>query len=448
MKGVNNLKKFCRLVLIVAALGVLVACGSNANSETNNKTSNSNASNGDTIDLTWYYPVNVGGEITKVIDDYAEQFNNEEIEVNGKKITVTPVYSGNYDETMIKVQTAISNGEAPDLAVLLSADLYQIIDHVVPLDDFIANDPELEETMNDFFPGFMYNSQSDGKTWSVPFQRSTVLLYYNKNMFEEAGLDPDDPPETWNEVIEYGKKLTKDGQWGIELPSNISDYWIYQALVLQNGDGNLMSDDGKTVYFNSEAAKGAMQFWIDLTYEHNIMPKGVLDWNTVPQDFIEEKTAMMYTTTGNLTNVRNNANFDFGVAYLPKNERFSTPTGGGNFYTFKDIPEERQLAAIEFIKWITQPERAAQWSIDTGYIATRKSSYETDILKEYTDSFPPALTAMEQLEYAHKEFSVYEQGQIREILSDAIQAAVNGADVNETLDQAQKQAESLLQPYQ
>lgn len=232
------------------------------------------------------------------------------------------------------------------------------------------------------------------------------------------------------------------------MPSNISDYWIYQALVLQNGDGNLMSDDGKTVYFNSEAAKGAMQFWIDLTYEHNIMPKGVLDWNTVPQDFIEEKTAMMYTTTGNLTNVRNNANFDFGVAYLPKNERFSTPTGGGNFYTFKDIPEERQLAAIEFIKWITQPERAAQWSIDTGYIATRKSSYETDILKEYTDSFPPALTAMEQLEYAHKEFSVYEQGQIREILSDAIQAAVNGADVNETLDQAQKQAESLLQPYQ
>lgn len=440
------MKKFSFLIFMMITLSLLAACGSS--SETGTSSSSAESEGGDTIDLTWYYPVNVGGEITKVIDGYAEDFNNEGIEVNGKKVTVTPVYSGNYDETMIKVQTAINNGDAPDLAVLLSADLFQIKDSVVALDDFIANDPELEEIMNDFFPGFMYNSQAEGKTWSVPFQRSTVLLYYNKEMFEEAGLDPEDPPETWDEIIEYGKKLTKDGQWGIELPSTISDYWIYQALVLQNGDGNLMSDDGKEVYFDTEAAKGAMQFWVDLAQVHKVMPEGVLDWNTVPQDFIEGKTAMMYTTTGNLTNVRNNANFDFGVAYLPKSERFATPTGGGNFYIFKDISEDRQLASIEFIKWITEPERTAQWSIDTGYIATRESSYETDTLKEYTDSFPQALTAMEQLEYAHKEFSVYEQGQIVKLLSDAIQASVDGADVNETLEQAQKQAEALLEPYQ
>jgi len=217
---------------------------------------------------------------------------------------------------------------------------------------------------------------------------------------------------------------------------------------LQNGDHNLMSDDAKEVYFDSEAAKGAMQFWVDLAYEHEIMPQGVLDWNTVPQDFIEEQTAMMYTTTGNLTNVRNNANFDFGVAYLPMNERFATPTGGGNFYIFDDISEERQLASLEFIKWITEPTRTAEWSIETGYIATRESSYETEELKEYTDSFPQALTAMEQLEHAHKEFAVYEQGQVGKILSDAIQATVDGADVDETFDQAQQQAESLLEPYQ
>lgn len=430
------------LALLLLFSMLLSACGG-----TDNKGDSSNSS-GDTINLTWYYPVNVGGEVTKVIDGYAEAFNKEGIEVNGKKVTVEPVYSGNYDESMTKVQTAVKNGKAPDMAVLLSVDLFQIKDSIIALDDMINNDSEAQEMMEDFFPGFMLNSQAEGKTWSIPFQRSTVLLYYNKDMFEEAGLDPEKAPTNWDEVIEYGKQLTKDGKWGIELPATISGYWIYQALALQNGDGNLMSDDGKEVYFNTEEAKGALQYWIDLSKKHKIMPDGVLDWNTVPTDFIEGKTAMMLSTTGNLTNVKNNANFEFGVAFLPGKERLATPTGGGNFYIFKDIPEERQLAAMEFIKWIAQPERAAEWSIDTGYIATRQSSYETPELKEYTESFPQALTAMEQLEHAHKEISVYEQGKIIKILQDAIQAAINGDDVSEALDKAQEQAEELLKPYQ
>ena len=102
--------------IAILMIGALAAC-SNSGSE------NSKTSNGDTIDLTWYYPVNVGGAVTKVIDNYAEEFNKEGIEVNGKKVTVTPVYSGNYDETMTKVQTAVKNGKAPDMAVLLSVDL-------------------------------------------------------------------------------------------------------------------------------------------------------------------------------------------------------------------------------------------------------------------------------------------------------------------------------------
>ncbi len=437
------------LALLLFVFTVLSACSSNSSSSEGSKSgaSKSGESNGDTIDLTWYYPVNVGGEITKVIDGYAEEFNKEGIEVDGKKVTVTPVYSGNYDESMTKVQTAVKNGKAPDLAVLLSVDLFQLKDAILPLDDMIEKDPEAKKMMDDFFPGFMLNSQAEGKTWSVPFQRSTVLLYYNKDLFKKAGLDPEKAPENWDEVVEYGKKLSKDGQWGIELPATISGYWIYQALALQAGEGNLMSDDGKEVYFNSDAAKTALQYWVDLSKKHKVMPEGVLDWNTVPSDFIEGKTAMMLSTTGNLTNVKNNADFEFGVAYLPENERAATPTGGGNFYIFKDISEERQLASMEFIKWIADSERAAQWSIDTGYIATRQSSYETSALKEYTDSFPQALTAMQQLEKAHKEISVYDQGKIIKILSDAIQAVIGGSDVDETLEKAQKEADALLKPY-
>src|SRR5690625_4502124 len=172
-RGLKRMKKIpFMLALLLFVLSIVSACsGNTAEGDSNSTDSDSSDEAGETINLTWYYPVNVGGEITSVIDAYAEDFNNEEIEVNGKKVTVSPVYSGNYDETMIKVQTAIQNGEAPDLAVLLSADLFQIMDAVVPLDDFIEQDPELQEIFDDFFPGFMYNSQNEGQTYSVPFQR-------------------------------------------------------------------------------------------------------------------------------------------------------------------------------------------------------------------------------------------------------------------------------------
>ena len=81
-------------------------------------------------------------------------FNKEGIEVNGKKVTVNPVYSGNYDESMIKVQTAIKNGKSPDLAVLLSVDLFQIKDSIIAIDDIMAADPQLQENGERFFPRF------------------------------------------------------------------------------------------------------------------------------------------------------------------------------------------------------------------------------------------------------------------------------------------------------
>ena len=100
-------------------------------------------------------------------------------------------------------------------------------------------------------------------------------------------------------------------------------------------------------------------------------PPGIVEWGTTPKDFFEKKVAMMWTTTGNLTNVRTNAKFDFGVAMLPAGKRRGCPTGGGNFYIFKKATPAQQEAAFKFVKWMTTPERAAQWGIDTGYVAVR-----------------------------------------------------------------------------
>ena len=118
------------------------------------------------------------------------------------------------------------------------------------------------------------------------------------------------------------------------------------------------------------------------------MAPGVVEWGTTPKDFFERKTAMMWTTTGNLTNVRNNAKFPFGVAMLPAGKRRGRPTGGGNFYVFKKTSRAQQEAALRFAEWMTSPERAAQWGIDTGYVAVRPDAWETPVMKKYVDGLP------------------------------------------------------------
>ena len=135
--------------------------------------------------------------------------------------------------------------------------------------------------------------------------------------------------------------------------------------------------------FDDPGTLEALTYLVDLSRKHKVMAPGVIDWGTTPRDFFERKTAMMWTTTGNLTNVRNNAKFPFGVAMLPQNKRRGSPTGGGNFYLSKKASPAQREAAVKFVRWVTQPERAARWSIDTGYVAVSPAAYDTPLMKEY-----------------------------------------------------------------
>ena len=109
----------------------------------------------------------------------------------------------------------------------------------------------------------------------------------------------------------------------------------------------------------------------------------------------------------------------FGVAMLPAHKQPGSPTGGGNFYISKKAPAEQQTAALRFIQWMTSPERAAQWSIDTGYVAVRPDAYDTPAMKAYVDKFPPAAVARDQLKYATAELSTHENQRVTKSLNDA-----------------------------
>ena len=401
------------------------------------------------LQLTMYFPVNVGGDAAKLIDQMTADFNAE-----NPDIQVQSVYTGNYDDTVTAIQTAIQGGNAPDLFVSLATQRFTMADTkmAMPLDDLIAADPEGQAFIDDFIDGFMLDSYVDGSIYSIPFQRSTMVMFYNKDAFAEVGLDPEASPKNWDEMVEYAQKLTNENRYGVGIALNSgSAQWAFTGFSLQNctnGVG-LMSADGKEVYFNTPENIEALQLWLDLQNKYKCMAPGIVQWTDLPTQFLAGEVAMIYHTTGNLTNIKNNATFDFGVCFLPAGRQYGAPTGGGNFYITNGISEERQKAAWEFIKFCCSTERAAQWSIDTGYVATRESCYETQLLKDYYESFPEALVAYQQLPYAQPELTTYSAAEMWRILNDNIQAAVTGEmTAAEALEAAQQQGDDLLFDYQ
>jgi sn-glycerol 3-phosphate transport system substrate-binding protein len=400
-------------------------------------------------EITFYYPVAVGGPITKTIDQMTADFEKE-----NPGIKVKPVYTGTYQESIVKALTAHKSGQPPTTAILLSTDMFTLIDEdaIVPFDG-LAMSADDKAWMKSFYPAFMANSQAGGKTWGIPFQRSTIVLYWNKELFKEAGLDPNKPPASWKEMLDDAQKLTKHdasgniSQYGVQIPSSGFPYWLFQGLTTPNGV-ELMNSAGTETYFDKPAVIEALQYWVDLGRKHKVMPTGVVEWGTTPKDFFEKKIAMMWTTTGNLTNVKNNAKFDFGVAMLPASKRRGSPTGGGNFYVFKKASPEQQQAAVKLAKWMTQPERAAQWGIDTGYVAVRPDAWKTAKMTEYVKGFPVASVARDQLEFSVAELSTHDNQRVTKALNDGIQAALTGAKTPEqAMKDAQAEATRILRSY-
>ena len=150
------------------------------------------------VEVSFYFPVAVGGPITKIIDGFAADFEKE-----NPGVKIKPIYSGTYQDTITKALTAVKGGEPPVTSILLSTDMYTLIDEdaIVPFDDYIKTSDD-QAWLKSFYPAFMENSQTGGKTWGIPFQRSTIVLYYNKEAFKEAGLDPNKPPANWKEMAE------------------------------------------------------------------------------------------------------------------------------------------------------------------------------------------------------------------------------------------------------
>lgn len=399
------------------------------------------------VTIQVFYPVAVDAPIAAILNGYIEAF-----EAEYPYITVEPVFSGGYGDVQTAIQTTIDGGgEPPALGVMLATALNDLInaDYIAPLDGYITAMEDGDAYVADFMPAFLANSYYDDQLWSLPFQRSAVVMYYNVDMFAAAGIEP---PTSWQSWADAAQALTvQDGDttnWGLHFSSDWP-YWLFQPLAIGAGQ-NILNDDC-TVVFDDPAVIEAVQFYIDLSAVYGAMPAGVqASWGTDPTDLASGATAMITHSSGSLTGLLAQADFEVGVMAYPGKEEgtYASVPGGGNFYIMKGAPQEKQDAAWKFVEFISRPEYVADYSINTGYIAHRFSAYDTEAMLAYVIDVPQALATRDALQYAGAELATQNLGQVRGIFHDYIQRAINGEmTAAEAMAAAQVEAEAALADF-
>jgi sn-glycerol 3-phosphate transport system substrate-binding protein len=394
------------------------------------------------VQLSFWYPVDLGGGLAKVIAGLVGDFNKTHPDIQ-----VTATYTGNYDVTLQKIQASKLAGTLPDVAVteISSVPVLAALGAAQPIDELIASSGD-KKLLDRFWPSMLLNCTYGGKVYGVPFQRSTPVMYYNKDAFSEAGLDPERPPVTWDELISVAQKLTtREGErttrWGIELPLEAFN-WFYYALTYANG-GETLSTDGTKVLWDEPKNIEALQFWHDLVNKYKVTP-AYTPWNDGPQEFAAGKTAMVWHSTGSQAFMRQNVKFHWGLGRIPRKIQFGPPSGGGNMLMYATDPA-RKKAAWTFITWMSEAAQAARWSIASGYLATNIASWELPEMQALIKEHPEVLVTKAQLADAKAEPASAKYAPARDILNALIKDVLaNKASLVPATKQAVEEANASM----
>jgi len=394
------------------------------------------------MQLSFWYPVDLGGGLAKVVDGLVGDFNKMHPDIQ-----VTATYTGNYDVTLQKIQASKLAGTLPDVAVteISSVPVLGALGAAQPLDELIASSGA-KQFLDRFWPSMLLNCRYGGKVYGVPFQRSTPVMYYNKDAFAEVGLDPEKPPITWDELTSVAQKLTKhEGErttrWGIELPLEAFN-WFYYAITYANG-GETLSADGTKVLWDQPKNVEALQFWHDLVNKYKVTPP-YTPWNDGPQEFAAGKTAMVWHSTGSQAFMRQNVKFRWGLGRIPKHTQFGPPSGGGNMLLYATDPARRK-AAWTFITWMSDAPQAARWSIASGYLATNIASWDRPEMQALIKGHPEVLVTKAQLADAKAEPASAKYAPARDILNALIKDVLaNKASLVPATKQAVEEANAAM----
>lgn len=382
------MKKALSIALSALMLaGLLSACGGQGGSGAG---ADSAGASGEQTEIIFWSSMSggMGETLDKIVSDY---------NASQDKVHVTVEFQGNYYDMAAKLQTAVTSGETPHIAQLEMGRTKMFADYGI-LQDMtdLAKEVGLDAGM--FYEGLMDCCDYGEGLYALPFNRSTPMFYYNKDMFTEVGLDPEDPPETWEELRSYAQQLSiPNERWGYEMPI---DAWFYEAFIMQS-DGRILNEDETDIGFNNETGTAPLELWKTMIQEGSMKAPPGKEYNSYEaarSDFAAGITGMIVTSSGDLGTLTSSCDFEIGTCFLPKNTRFGVPTGGANVVMLAGHDEDA-AATMDFLKYLTSPDVAAYWSTQTGYVPSSPAAAETETYQAFINENDNARTALEQMEY-------------------------------------------------
>jgi sn-glycerol 3-phosphate transport system substrate-binding protein len=347
----------------------------------------------------WHAMTGKNGDMVQAL---ADKYNASQ-----KEFKVVPVWKGSYADTLNAGIAAYRSGTAPAILQVFevgTATMMAAKGAVKPVYQLMAENNEKFDPKVYIPTITAYYSTSDGKMLSMPFNSSTAVMYYNKDAFKKAGLDPEKAPATWPEFFAVAKKLKASGMEGGFTTNWISWIQLENLCAWHNlpfGTRNNGFDGLDTqLVFNSPLVLRHLQTIYDLSKDGTFIYGG-REGNANPL-FSSGKVGMQFESIGGYANFKNTCKFDFGVARLPyypdvPGAPQNSIIGGASLWVFNGKSKTEYKGVADFFSFISLPENQAFWHQQTGYLPTTMAAYELTKSQGFYEKNPGPEVAIKQL---------------------------------------------------
>lgn len=379
----------------------------------------------------------MGGVNGQAIDTLVQKFNDE----NEYGITVEAEYQGSYDDALNKLKSAQIGNMGADLVQVYEIGTRFMIESgwIVPMQSMVnADEYDTSVLESNLAAYYTINDM----LYSMPFNSSTPLMYYNKDMFDAAGIT--EIPDSLESIAQIGDKLLDSGAQEV---MSLGIYgWFFEQFIGKQGleyanNGNGRTEAATAVAFDENgAAANILNEWknlYDLGYAPNVGKGG----DAGLADFSAGKSAITLGSTASLKQILQDVDgkFEVGTAYFPKvksTDEGGVSIGGASLWVLDNNDPKKLRATWEFVKFLISPESQAFWNAETGYFPVNVDAHDEDVFKENIEKYPQFETAIDQLhdsapQYAGALLSVFSEA--RAIVESEIESMLNG---NETVDEA------------
>ncbi|WP_034917693.1 sn-glycerol-3-phosphate ABC transporter substrate-binding protein UgpB [Erwinia sp. 9145] len=399
------------------------------------------------------------GELGVEVDSLAKRFNDSHPDYR-----IVPTYKGNYEQSLAAGIAAVRSGKAPAILQVYEVGTATMMASkaIVPVYDVFKN-AGIAFDEKQFVPtvaGY-YSDSKTGHLISQPFNSSTPVLYYNKDAFKKAGLDPEQPPKTWQELEKDAAALRKAGMncgyaSGWQGWIQIENFSAWHGLPVATRNNGFDGNDAE-LEFNKPVQVRHIQLLADMNRKGEFTYFGRKDESTAK--FYNGDCGITTASSGSLADIRHYAKFNYGVGMMPYDE--SVPNapqnaiiGGASLWVMKGKDASTYKGVAEFMQFLAQPEIAAEWHQKTGYLPITTAAYALTRQQGFYDKNPGADTATRQM--LNKPPLAFTKGmrlgnmpQIRTVVDEELEGVWTGKKTPQAaLDNAVSRGNALLRRFE